>query len=161
MIICNTSPITNLAAIGALDLLQKVYGTIHIPEAVFYEIVYKDGGSAGATEVQNYSWIIKEKITNHKIYKLLYSMLDEGEAEVLTLALERNATGVLLDENNARLIAKQMSIPHVGLLGVLLEAKNQGHILEIKSYLDRLISNNFWLSKKVYLLALEKAGEKP
>lgn len=35
IVISDTSPITSLAAIGKLDLLQKVYGTIIIPQGVY------------------------------------------------------------------------------------------------------------------------------
>ncbi len=38
IIISNTSPITNLAAIGKLDLLNLLYGSITIPLAVYNEL---------------------------------------------------------------------------------------------------------------------------
>jgi predicted nucleic acid-binding protein len=34
-IVSNTSPITNLAAIGRIDLLQQIYGEIIIPSVLF------------------------------------------------------------------------------------------------------------------------------
>jgi uncharacterized protein len=37
-IVSNTSPITNLAGIGKLDLLCQLYGTIIIPQAVYNEV---------------------------------------------------------------------------------------------------------------------------
>lgn len=159
MIISNTSPITNLAAIGELDLLRELYGTVYIPNAVFYEIVHKAGGSAGSTEIQNYSWIITESISDTKTYQLIRNALHEGESEVLTLALEKNASGVLLDEMRARQIAKKLSIPHIGLIGVLADAKSQGYIAKMKPYLDKLRLNGFWLSDKTYQVALSMADE--
>jgi predicted nucleic acid-binding protein len=38
IIISDTSPITNLAAIGKLDLLNLLYGSITIPVAVYNEL---------------------------------------------------------------------------------------------------------------------------
>ena len=38
IVVSNTSPITNLAAIGQLDLLQQMYQRVIIPEAVFQEL---------------------------------------------------------------------------------------------------------------------------
>jgi hypothetical protein len=32
MIVSNTSPLTNLAAVGQFDLLRRLYGELHIPE---------------------------------------------------------------------------------------------------------------------------------
>lgn len=56
IIMSNTSPITNLAAIGQLDLLQRLYGTILLPQAVYHEIAVKGFGQAGAIEVQTFQW---------------------------------------------------------------------------------------------------------
>jgi len=39
IVVSDTSPITNLAAIGQLDLLRHLYGSIVIPEAVYTEMV--------------------------------------------------------------------------------------------------------------------------
>jgi len=39
IVVSNTSPITNLALIGQLSLLQQLYGSIVIPQAVSQEIV--------------------------------------------------------------------------------------------------------------------------
>ena len=35
IVISNTSPLTNLAAIGQLGLLQQLYGRVHIAQAVW------------------------------------------------------------------------------------------------------------------------------
>jgi uncharacterized protein len=37
-IVSNTSPITNLAAIGKIHLIEQLYGDIVIPSAVFHEL---------------------------------------------------------------------------------------------------------------------------
>jgi predicted nucleic acid-binding protein len=39
VVVSNTSPIVNLAAIGHLHLLRDVFGAILIPDAVHHEIV--------------------------------------------------------------------------------------------------------------------------
>ena len=38
IVVSNTSPINNLAAIGQLSLLQQIYGQIVIPNAVYREL---------------------------------------------------------------------------------------------------------------------------
>jgi predicted nucleic acid-binding protein len=38
IVVSNTSPITSLAAIGYLNLLHDIYGTIIIPVAVYEEM---------------------------------------------------------------------------------------------------------------------------
>jgi uncharacterized protein len=57
IVVSDTSPITNLAAIGQLTLLQQLYATIVIPVAVYNEMVAVDQIVPGAVEVQTLSWI--------------------------------------------------------------------------------------------------------
>lgn len=38
IVVSNTSPLTNLAAIGQFALLQKLYANIHIAEGVWNEL---------------------------------------------------------------------------------------------------------------------------
>lgn len=37
IIVSDTSPITNLAAIGQLDLLRQLYSNVTIPQSVYHE----------------------------------------------------------------------------------------------------------------------------
>jgi len=57
IIVSDTSPITNLAAIGQLDLLRQLYSRVIIPQAVYNEMVGVDKVVPGAVEVQQLSWI--------------------------------------------------------------------------------------------------------
>ena len=38
IVVSNTSPMTNLAAIGQVALLRQLYGGVYIPEAVYREL---------------------------------------------------------------------------------------------------------------------------
>ena len=38
IVVSDTSPINNLAAINQLELLRQLYGTVIIPEAVYREL---------------------------------------------------------------------------------------------------------------------------
>jgi predicted nucleic acid-binding protein len=50
--VSDTSPITNLAAVGHLDLLQMLYGQINLPEEARDELVFGgSGNNLGAQEV--------------------------------------------------------------------------------------------------------------
>ena len=62
IVVSDTSPITNLAAIGQLDLLHHLYGSIVIPEAVYTEMVAVGKLVPGAIEVQTLSWIQVQNI---------------------------------------------------------------------------------------------------
>lgn len=67
IIVSDTSPINNLAAINQLQLLQQLYGTILIPEAVYRELTDPSFFVAGAAEVQTFDWIQTRSVTNHKV----------------------------------------------------------------------------------------------
>jgi predicted nucleic acid-binding protein len=54
IIVSDTSPINNLAAINQLHLLHQLYGTVLIPEAVYRELTDPDFPVAGATELQTF-----------------------------------------------------------------------------------------------------------
>jgi uncharacterized protein len=43
IVVSNTSPLTNLAAIGHFELLRKLFGEIHIAHGVWEELVSGSG----------------------------------------------------------------------------------------------------------------------
>lgn len=159
-IVSNTSPITNLAGIGQLDLLQRLYGTITIPQAVYNEMVGIGRTVPGAIEVQILPWIETHSVTDLNQVVSLRTILAQGEAEAIVLALELNAEFLIIDEKPGRTIAKQYEINIIGVLGVLLEAKRQGLIVTVKPLMDQLINQvDFWVSRQVYETVLQTADE--
>ena len=64
IVVSDTSPITNLAAIDQLDLLQELYGSIVIPLAVYNEMVVAGKVVPGAVEVQTLSWIQTQTVAD-------------------------------------------------------------------------------------------------
>jgi predicted nucleic acid-binding protein len=76
------------------------------------------------------------------------------------LALELNAELLIIDERPGRAIARQNGIPLIGVLGVLLEAKQQGLIGTVKPLINRLINElEFRVSNQRYETVLQSAGE--
>jgi predicted nucleic acid-binding protein len=59
IIVSNTSPISNLAAIGQLNLLQKLYGNIMIPIMVYQEIIASGQTDPATLAIQNLSRLTK------------------------------------------------------------------------------------------------------
>ena len=159
-IVSNTSPITNLAGIGKLNLLHQLYGTITIPQAVYNEMAGLSRTVPGTLEVQTLPWIVTQSVTDPNQVASLRAILDQGEAEAIALALQLNAELLIIDERPGRAIAQQCGIKIIGVLGMLLEAKRQGLIVVVKPLMDQLINEvEFWISRSVYESVLQAANE--
>lgn len=160
IVISDASVLINLAIIGHLDLLQKLYQEIIISEAVYYEITIKGAGKPGDQEVRSSDWVQVMAIKNTKLVKILLEEIDLGEAEGITLAVEMDATLLLIDEKLGREKAKAFGIKTVGLLGILLEAKRLGLIENVTDLMDELRERaNFKIGKSLYQKVKELAGE--
>jgi hypothetical protein len=159
-IVSNTSPITNLAAIGHLNLLEQLYGTIIIPQAVFDEMVTVDTPVPGTIEVQTLPWIQTRPLRNCDRLEELLQEIDAGEAEAILLALELSADRLLIDDYQGRAVARRIGIPITGLLGILLISKERGLTQAVKPLLDNLISEaGFRVSDSLYRNVVQSAGE--
>jgi predicted nucleic acid-binding protein len=159
IVVSDTSPISNLAAIGQLQLLQQLYKNIIIPTAVYQELLNSGDTDPGALAVQSFSWIQVRSITNISLFQSLTANLDPGEAEAITLAVELSAERLIIDERRGRNEALNLGIKVTGILGVLLAAKQQGLIVQVKPLLDNLTTQGFWMRQELYAEVLLLAGE--
>lgn len=66
---------------------------------------------------------------------------------------------LIIDEIKGRKAAKEMGIPVTGSLGVLITAKNKGHLKTLKPIIDKIQNTNFQISKELMERVLEKANE--
>lgn len=159
IVVSNTSPISNLAAIGQLALLQQLYGNVIISPAVYQEILDSGATDPGTLAVQTLNWIQILPIKNMALLQTLQTNLDPGEAEAIALAVELNAERLIIDERRGRNEAIQAGLRVTGLLGILLAAKKQGFVPLVQPILDDLIANGFWIREQLYAEVLLLAGE--
>lgn len=156
-VVSNTTPIISLLKIGKLQILKDLYDEIFIPQEVFNEI------EAGRnkefyTDLSKIEWIKIEKIQNEK--SLSYFLdLDKGEAEAIVLATEKEANLIILDETLGRFHAKHAGLKVTGTIGVLIKAKQLGHLTELKSLLLELKTKSVWLSDSFIEEILKLANE--
>ena len=158
--VSNTSPLTNLAAIGQFDLLRDLYGGLLVAEAVWEEL--NAGGRAwpGRAEVATADWIERRAVQNRPLVTALRERLDPGEAETIALAVECSPPFVLMDEKEGRRVAQRLGLKTVGVVGVLIEAKARGLIAEVGPLLERLRQEaGFYLSDQVMRDARAFCGE--
>jgi predicted nucleic acid-binding protein len=160
IVVANTSPLTNLTAIGQIDLLRRLYGHLHIALGVWEELNADGQRWPGRDEVAAADWIERHAVQNRPLVRALQRDLDRGEAETIALALELEADLVLLDEREGRRAAKRLELRVLGVAGILLEAKAGGEIKAVRPHLDGLRQTaGFYLSDSVYAHALSLAGE--
>ena len=160
IVVSNTSPLTNLAAIGRFDLLRRLYSTLHIAEGVWAELNANGRAWPGSREVQAADWILHHTVEPQTQLTELRTQLDRGEAESIMLALKLQADLILLDENEGRQAARKLGLRPIGVLGLLLLAKSRGLIGTISLELDALRQRaNFYLSDALYRQVLLRAGE--
>jgi uncharacterized protein len=56
IVVSNTSPLTNLAAIGQIDLLPDLFGEVHLSLGVLGELSAGGKQWPGAAEVERAAW---------------------------------------------------------------------------------------------------------
>jgi len=160
IVVSNTSPVTNLALIGRLDLLEQLYGALMTPDAVWQELVVKGAHLPSAQQIERASWLSVRTVTNRELVLSLRQDLDAGEAEAIALAMEMNADLLLIDERIGRESAQYLGVPYMGLIGVLVQCKQRGLIPQVRPIIDALrLQAGFWISDALYQRVLHDAGE--
>lgn len=160
IIVSNTSPISNLAKVGKLNLIQQLYGKILIPRAVHEELLDERAGETVIRTVQSATWLEIQSVQNQELVNELRSRVNVGEAEAIALAVEVEATRLIIDERLGRQAASDLGVKITGVLGILLLAKRQKLIVAVKPIMDDLTAQaNFRISSQLYTDVLNAAGE--
>ena len=156
-VVLNNTPLVALWAIGRFDLLRDLFREVLIPQAVEDEFLAVET-AARRQALSEAPWIRSAPLAQPR-RALVYAGLDQGEAEVLTLAEEREARLVVIDERRGRRFAERMGIPLTGTLGILLLAKEAGLIESVSVWLTKLREAGLFLTPSLIQRALEVAGE--
>lgn len=159
IVVSDTSPIRALAFLQQLSLLERFFHEVWIPPAVERELrepplewMAVDPGQFPFMRVES------PKDQNH-VADLL-AELDLGESEALVLALENSPEAFLIDELRGRGKAIQLGLKVTGTVGVLIRAKAEGLIEQLRPLLDRLENElGFFISPNLRAEALRLAGE--
>ncbi len=165
LIVSDTSPLLNLAAVGRADLLGSLYGAIVIPPAVQGELASlarRDPRFAAIALLPPFVRVqpLPGDVDAGAILAELALLLHPGEAEALALAAALPADLLLVDEFDARRLARRRGVPTQGLLGVLVEAKRRGLLPAVGPLLDQLQTKaGFWVGADLRANVLHSVGE--
>jgi len=162
LIICNTSPLINLAEIELLDILDALPGQVCIPPSVRDEVMAKSGLFPKAASVADSGRFRILPPIDGLLVRSFSATLHLGEAECLAVSMEHPGAILILDDLAARAVATANGLPFTGTLGVLAAAKARGQISELAPILNLLRTRaRFWISSQLQREILQKAGEVP
>ena len=156
--IVNTSPLFYLHRLGLLELLNRLYGQITVPEAVKKELEEGQAQGEDVPQLENYPWVEIKGVSMPR-YLQLIADLGPGESEVLALATNHPSALVILDDKLARRIAEMQGFRLTGTAGVLVRAKQNGLVAALKPAIEKLIDLDFHLKPDLVKATLELAGE--
>ncbi len=159
MIVANAGPLIALARIGHFHLLRLLYNELRIPTAVKNEVITFGEARPGAVELETAQWIKVVNVTNKTAIELLQERLDRGESEAIVLTIELEADLLLMDEARGRRIAQAQGLNHIGTVGILVQARQNGIIAAVTPLLDDLIESGFHMNEALYRTAQQLAGE--
>ncbi len=159
IVVSDTSVISGLIKIQELTLLEKLFSEVIIPTKVHEELKDLERFNYSLTAYKEASWIEIKTASDVQLVQELSSSLDSGAAEAIALALELHADFLLIDERKGRSMAEQHGLTIIGLVGILIKAKELNHVPIIKPLLDKLIVENFRISKVLYDNVLKMVGE--
>ncbi len=143
-VIVNSMPIISLGKIDRLALLQKRFGEIIIPQAVFREVTAKNDAVRDML-LQNASWIHVLPVTTPEDRKMYKAKLHDGEVEVMMLARELHADLVVIDDGPARKTAEYLGLNVTGTIGVLIKCRQTGEIPAVLPLLQELMKKGVYL----------------
>ena len=142
IVVSDTTPLISMLKINRLELLEKLYGSVLIPKAVFNELTSNENYQAEADTIFQSKFIERREVLNTQAVKILQTLttLDLGESEAIILSQEVKADVLLMDESKGRKIAKQLNIPLSGALGILIDSFDAGLLTknEVSKCLDIL-----------------------
>ena len=162
IVVSDTTPIISLLKAGQLELLQKLYKTILVPQAVYRELTENPAYINEADIVRNAEFLLVTAVENIKSVNVLRAVsgLDEGESEALIMYDEQNADVLLMDEQKGRRVAKRLNVMHIGTAGVLMLAYDKGIIQagKVRECMDIMLANDIRLGKSVCNTVMEHMG---
>ncbi|HBR00806.1 MULTISPECIES: DUF3368 domain-containing protein [unclassified Roseofilum] len=159
IIVSDTTSISELAKVNYLYLLPELFGKLMIPQGVFNELLV--GDHPAAQQVQDLSWLQVVTVNNQRLVEELQESfhLDLGESEAIALAEETKADQLLIDERAARRVALERKLPLIGTMGVLVLAKRQSLIPNVKDVLEQMQNRGTRIADHLYEQVLILAQE--
>ena len=130
VIVSDTTPIISLLKLNQLKLLEKLYKTIVIPNAVYEELTTNKTFEEEAERIKEVPYIRRETVKDINRLREFQrrTKLDNGESEAIMLYIEQKATLLLMDERKGRRYAKEAGCSVMGTMGILIKSVYEGFL---------------------------------
>ncbi len=118
IIVSDTSPINYLVLIGQINILEKLFGRVLIPQAVFNEMQReKTPASVKAWIDAAPPWL--EVRQADPAWFTPKRVIGDGEREAIALAKELNAFAILMDDRDGTKEARENNLQVLGTINIL------------------------------------------
>lgn len=154
LIVSDTTTLIVLEELERLSLLGSIFEKVLLPTAVAAEL---EAGSPDIKRKLEQSGCFEiVKLGRSELLDSLNLVLDQGESEAITLAVEKGLL-ILIDERKGRKQAKRLNLTVVGFGGVLISAVRTGVLSteEAQVMLDKAIINGYRLSNQLYVRIMD------
>lgn len=148
VIIADASCLILLEKINALFLLQRLFGRVVVTDTIATEFGWPLP-----------EWVDVQLPQDKQRLQILALTLDQGEASAIALALEQANCLLIIDDRRGRKMAQQLQLAVTGTLGILVQAKQSGHIPSIKPWLNAISATNFRVGEQLIQAVLKQAEE--
>lgn len=163
IVVSDTTPLISLLKIEHLDLLEKLFGQVLIPRAVFDELTADKRFELEADQIKRKQFIKVKVVKNPKSASILKRAtgLDQGESEAIILTDEQNADVLLMDEAKGRAVSFQMGFKVMGTIGILMAAYEENELTEdeVRECVEGLKRAGRHISQKHYQMLLDRLNE--
>ena len=156
---CDTSILLYLGRIGQLHLLPALFDAAFVPNQVVLELDMGRLLRADTVDPRQLTWATLIEVSGEEIDNLPPNRLGPGERSVIAYALLHDHCLAGLDDRLARLLAEELGLEVIGVVGILLKSKRANLIPLVRPFLDQLRGAGFRLRDDVYQEALRLAGE--
>lgn len=107
IVVSDITPLISLLKINRLELLERLFGDVMIPTAVFDELTVDKRFRTEADQIRQKSFIVVKPVNNQESASVLKRAtgLDQGESEAIVLTDELEADLLLMDEAKGRSVS--------------------------------------------------------
>lgn len=163
IVVSDTTPLISLLKIERIGLLEKLFGQVLIPQAVFDELIVNDRFKLEADQIRRKQFIEVKTVKNPESASILKRAtgLDQGESEAIILTDEQNADVLLMDEAKGRAVSFQMGFRIMGTIGILMAAYEENELTadEVRECVEGLQRAGRHISQRHYQMLLDKLND--